>query len=68
MIRPGGAGGARTCEGKQRVTQGLWGGGSGLSPPPEPQAVFPLTKESSTRTTHSLMAKNHGGGLRIRYP
>ena len=38
MIRPGGAGGARTCEGKQRATQGLWGGGSGLSPPPEPQA------------------------------
>ena len=64
----GGAGGALTCEGGQRETQGLWGGGSGLSPPPEPQAVFPLTKESSTGTTHSPMAKNHEGGLRTRCP
>lgn len=62
------AAGALTCEGGQRETQGLWGGGSGLFPPPEPQAVFPLTKESSTGTTHSPMAKNHGGGLRTRCP
>lgn len=33
MIRPGGAGGARTCEGKQRATQGLWEEGLGYLHP-----------------------------------